>query len=170
MTRDCYYYKTNDLNNPYCRRKMKLAEALSIRADLQRKVSQLKARLKDSSKVQEGDTPAEQVSDLFKELEECLVQLEEMVYRINHTNMQTFHEGETITRMIARKDHLTQRVSINQELLGYVMETDRYGRNEIKYVRTVDVAALRKETDNIAKQLRELDLKLQELNWTIDLL
>lgn len=149
---------------------MKLAEALSIRADLQRKVSQLKARLKDSSKVQEGDTPAEQVSDLFLELEECLEQLEEMVYHINHTNMQTFHEGETITRMIARKDHLTQRVSINQELLGYVMETDRYGRNEIKYVRTVDVAALRKETDNIAKQLRELDLKLQELNWTIDLL
>ena len=76
---------------------MKLAEALSIRADLQRKVSQLRARLKDSSKVQEGDTPAEQISDLFLELEECLVQLEEMVYRINHTNMQTFYEGETIT-------------------------------------------------------------------------
>ena len=148
---------------------MKLAEALSIRADLQRKVSQLRARLKDSSKVQEGDTPAEQISDLFLELEECLVQLEEMVYRINHTNMQTFYEGETITRMIARKDHLSQRVAINQDLLEHVMETDRYGRNEIKYVRMVDVAVLRKETDIIAKQLRELDLKLQELNWTIDL-
>ena len=102
---------------------MKLAEALSIRADLQRKVSQLRARLKDSSKVQEGDTPAEQISDLFLELEECLVQLEEMVYRINHTNMQTFYEGETITRMIARKDHLSQRVAINQDLLEHVMET-----------------------------------------------
>ena len=149
---------------------MKLAEALSIRADLQRKVSQLRSRLKDSSKVQEGDTPAEKVADLFQELEECLVQLEEMVYRINRTNMETIHEGETITRMIARKDHLAQRVAINQELLGHVMETDRYGRNEIKYVRMVDVAALRKETDGIAKTLRELDLKLQELNWTIDLL
>ncbi len=159
-----------NLNKLYRRKTMKLAEALSIRADLQRKVCQLRARLKDSSKVQEGDTPAEQVSDLFQELEECLAQLEEIVYRINHTNMQTFHEGETITRMIARKDHLAQRVSINQELLKHVMETDRYGRNEIKYVRMVDVAALRKETDDIAKQLRELDLKLQELNWTIDLL
>ena len=158
-----------NLNKLYRRKTMKLAEALSIRADLQRKVSQLRARLKDSSKVQEGDTPAEQISDLFLELEECLVQLEEMVYRINHTNMQTFYEGETITRMIARKDHLSQRVAINQDLLEHVMETDRYGRNEIKYVRMVDVAALRKETDIIAKQLRELDLKLQELNWTIDL-
>ncbi len=149
---------------------MKLAEALSIRADLQRKVSQLKIRLKDCSKVQEGDTPAEQVSDLFQELDDCLMELEEMVFRINLTNMQTVYEGETITRMIARKDQLTQRVSINRDLLNHVMETGRYGRNEIKYVRIVDVAALRKETDAIAKRLRELDLRLQELNWTIDLL
>ncbi|EJX10756.1 septicolysin, partial [gut metagenome] len=67
----------------------------------------------------------------------------------------TLHDGETITRMIARKDRLAQRVSINQELLKHVMETDRYGRNEIKYVRMVDVAVLRKETDSFAKQLRE---------------
>ena len=40
---------------------MKLAEALSNRADLQRRISQLKGRLKDSHKVQEGDTPAEDV-------------------------------------------------------------------------------------------------------------
>ena len=34
---------------------MKLAEALSIRADLQKKVAQLKERIKESAKVQEGD-------------------------------------------------------------------------------------------------------------------
>ena len=45
---------------------MKLAEALSVRADLQRRISQLKSRLKDSSKIQEGDTPAENVKDLYK--------------------------------------------------------------------------------------------------------
>ena len=33
---------------------MKLAEALSIRADLQKKVAQLKERIKESAKVQEG--------------------------------------------------------------------------------------------------------------------
>ncbi len=54
---------------------MKLAEALSVRADLQRRISQLKSRLKDSSKIQEGDTPAEDVNDLYKELDDCLMQI-----------------------------------------------------------------------------------------------
>lgn len=148
---------------------MKLAEALSIRADLQRKVSQLKNRLKDSTKVQEGDEPAESVEDLFAELGDCLSQLEELVFRINCTNMQTMHEGETLTHMIARKDALSLRISVMREVLGHVTETDRYGRNEIRYVRTVDVAALRKETDAYARQLRELDLQLQSLNWSVDL-
>lgn len=149
---------------------MKLAEALSIRADLQRRISQLKSRLKDSSKIQEGDTPAEDVNDLYKELGDCLTQLEELTYRINHTNMQTVHEGETLTRMIARKDTLTLRISVMRDVLKHVIENDRYGRNEIKYIRTIDVSAFRKEMDTCAKRLRELDLKLQSLNWTVDLI
>lgn len=149
---------------------MKLAEALSIRADLQRRISQLKSRLKDSSKIQEGDTPAEDVNDLYKELGDCLTQLEELTYRINHTNMQTVHEGETLTRIIARKDMLTLRISVMRDVLSHVIENDRYGRNEIKYIRTIDVSAFRKEMDGYAKQLRELDLKLQSLNWTVSLI
>ncbi len=38
---------------------MKLAEALSKRSQLMEKVSQLKVRLNDCIKVQEGDVPAE---------------------------------------------------------------------------------------------------------------
>lgn len=149
---------------------MKLAEALSVRADLQRRISQLKSRLKDSSKIQEGDTPAEDVNDLYKELDDCLMQLDELTYRINHTNMQTVHEGETLTRMIARKDTLTLRISVMRDVLKHVIENDRYGRNEIKYIRTIDIPAFRKEMDTYAKRLRELDLKLQSLNWTVDLI
>ena len=149
---------------------MKLAEALSVRADLQRRISQLKSRLKDSSKIQEGDTPAEDVNDLYKELDDCLMQLDELTYRINNTNMQTVHEGETLTRMIARKDTLTLRISVMRDVLSHVIENDRYGRNEIKYIRTIDVPAFRKEMDAYAKRLRELDLKLQSLNWTVDLI
>ena len=149
---------------------MKLAEAWSVRADLQRRISQLKSRLKDSSKIQEGDTPAEDVNDLYKELDDCLMQLDELTYRINNTNMQTVHEGETLTRMIARKDTLTLRISVMRDVLKHVIENDRYGRNEIKYIRTIDIPAFRKEMDAYAKRLRELDLKLQSLNWTVDLI
>lgn len=149
---------------------MKLAEALSIRADLQRHIRQLKNRLKDSSKVQEGDTPAEDTQTLFHELDDSLGQLEELVYRINRTNMQTLCEGETLTRLIARKDTLTLRITAMRELLRHVTDNDRYARNEIRYVRTIDVAALRKKTDDYSRQLRELDLKLQGLNWSTNLI
>ena len=124
--------------------RMKLAEALSIRADLQNRIDQLKSRLKYSAKVQEGDQPSENVNELYKELDECLSQFEGIVYRINHTNMQTVHEGETLTQMIARKDALKLRLTVMRDLLKHVVENDRYGRQEIKYVRTVDVGELRK--------------------------
>ena len=150
---------------------MKLAEALSIRADLQKKISQLTIRLKDSAKVQEGDTPVENVADLEKELDECLTQLEELIYRINMTNVQTLHNGETLTRLIARKDILSMRVSLLRDVLKYATEKeDRYSRNEIRYVRTVDVNTLRKTIDGYSSQLRKLDLEIQSLNWTVELL
>ena len=77
------------------------------------------------------------------------------------------HEGENLTRLMARKDVLTQRVSLMRDVLKHVVENDtRYGRNEVKYIRLVDVSALRKETDNYASQLRELDMRIQSLNWT----
>ena len=84
--------------------------------------------------------------------------------------MQTVHEGETLTRMIARKDTLTLRISVMRDVLKHVIENDRYGRNEIKYIRTIDIPTFRKEMDTYAKRLRELDLKLQSLNWTVDLI
>ena len=150
---------------------MKLAEALIIRADLQKRIEQLKARLKDSAKVQEGDSPAEDVTELYKELDSNLAQLEELIYRINVTNMQTMHEGETLTHMMATKDVLITRLSVMRELLAHVTGSEtRYGRNEIKYVRTIDVAELRRTTDQFSKQLRELDTRIQGLNWTVDLL
>lgn len=149
---------------------MKLAEALIIRADLQKRIAQLKGRLKDSAKVQEGDTPAEDVQELSKELDALLLQLEDLIYRINVTNMQTVHDGESLTRMMARKDVLSTRLGVMRELVAHVTESDtRYGRNEIKYVRTIDVASLRRSTDDYSKQLRELDTLIQSLNWTVDL-
>ena len=143
---------------------MKLAEALSNRADLQRRISQLKGRLKDSAKVQEGDTPAEDVKALFLELDSCLEKQEKLVYQINCTNMQITHNGENLTRMLARRDSLSARVSLMREVLKHVTET------EIRYIRTVDVANLRKDTDSYCKQLRELDNLIQSINWTVDLL
>lgn len=153
---------------------MKLAEALSIRADLQKRVAQLKERIKESAKVQEGDEPCDNVEELYKELykelDDVLVQLEDLIYRINITNVQIVQDGDSLTRLIAKRDVLSMRVKALKEVVNYVAANDtRFGRNELKYVRTIDIKVLRKEADTYAKQYRELDLKIQSLNWTIDL-
>ena len=47
---------------------MKLAEALSIRADLQNRIDQLKSRLKYSAKVQEGQNrPIEKSAEVQRQ-------------------------------------------------------------------------------------------------------
>lgn len=150
---------------------MKLAEALSLRADLQKRLAQLKGRMKESAKVQEGDTPPEDIAVLEKEFDALLAQLEKLIYRINVTNLATVDdEGTTLTALIARRDVLTLRVSSMREVLDFVSEPDnRYGRNEIKTVRLIDVAEARRKLDERSCSLRELDMKIQSINWTVDL-
>jgi hypothetical protein len=151
---------------------MKLAEALSIRADLQKKISQLRERLGESAKVQEGDQPIEDCAILLVELDESLKALNVLINQINYTNMMITVPGEnmTVAELIAKKDVLSIKISVLQEVTKYAADNYRHGSNEIRYVRTIDVAAFRKTTDELSKELRKLDMKLQSLNWTVDLI
>ena len=45
----------------------------------------------------------------------------------------------------------------------------RYSKSEIRLLRVVDVGALRRRADDLAKERRELDAKIQEANWQTDL-
>ena len=49
------------------------------------------------------------------------------------------------------------------------VRSDRYSRNEIKFVRTIDINDLQKRVDDLSRDLRELDSKLQQANWMTDL-
>ena len=149
---------------------MKLAEALNLRADLQKRVAQIKERLNNNIKVKEGDEPAEAPEALFRELDATLAQWQEMIFRINRTNLSTEWEGRCLTDMIAEKDTLALRISVLREVLGNAnVRSDRFSRNESKFVRTIDVAALQKQIDELSKLLRELDTHLQQANWMTDL-
>ena len=149
---------------------MKLAEALNQRADLQKRIAQLRERLANNVKVQEGDQPAEKPEDLFRELEGSLKQLKDLIVSINRTNQETVWEGKTLTEMIAEKDVLSMHLSALRATLDNAnVRSDRYSRNEIKFVRTIDIAKLQKQIDDLSKELRELDVKLQQANWSTEL-
>lgn len=149
---------------------MKLAEALSLRKDLQKKIDQLSSRLTQNVKIQEGDEPAEQPEELLKVLDECLKQLEELILKINITNLKTERNGRTLTSMMAERDMLTKRIGILREAFEAATQTqDRYSRTEIKYVSTIDIKALNKQIDHFSQELRKLDMQIQATNFEVDL-
>jgi hypothetical protein len=152
---------------------MKLAEALARRADVQRHIEQMRARLRQSALVQEGEEPTEDPEALLEEAQQLVGELEELVRRINRTNLgATLADGATtLTDALARRDAL----AVRHGLLGSVTKAaseriTRYGRNEIRILPTVEVSSLRRRMDELARERRELDVAIQRANWTVELL
>lgn len=149
---------------------MKLAEALAIRKDTQKRIEQLKSRILNNVRVQEGDDPSENPLELIKELDSSLNQLQKLVYLINKTNMLTVCEGKTLTQLMAEKDVLAMRINALRDIFDKASESqDRYSRSEIKMVTTIEIKPLGNQIDKLSKELRELDIKIQGLNFTTDL-
>lgn len=151
---------------------MKLAEALSLRKDLQKRIAQLQSRIVNNVKVQEGDEPLENPDDLMGELDANLKQLEELIWRINATNMQCLNaKGESLTQLMARRDVLTMRVNTLRNVFNTASESQsRYSQSEIKMVTVVDVKKLGKKVDDLSAKLRVLDMEIQALNFSSELI
>ena len=150
---------------------MKLATALSERADLQRRIAELSGRLNNNAKVQDGEKPSEDPNELLKELNNDFEKLENLIARINHTNNETKSGELTLTDLIARRDCLKQKIGIMRNFLNAASEkVSRYSKTEIRILSTVKVSELQKEVDGLSKELRETDETIQSLNWTTELL
>ncbi len=149
---------------------MKLAEALNLRADLQKRIQQLRARLINNSKVQEGERTAEDPNDLMNELESCCGELCSLITRINLTNAAAEKNGSTITEMIARRDALALKLGIYRDFLNNASSVvNRMTHTEIKIRPSVEVDKLQKKIDDLSKEYRLLDTSIQEFNWTTEL-
>ncbi len=150
---------------------MKLAEALAERGDCQKRIEDLKKRLGRNARIQEGDEPAENPVELLKEVDRVFSRLLSLVQSINRTNSATpFQGGKTISDAIAERDSVGKR----RDLLTQLAESastrqDRYSKSEVKFLAAVPVAELQKQADQLSKVYRELDTKLQELNWKTDI-
>lgn len=150
---------------------MKLAEALQERADLNRNISSLRARLEQSVLVQEGTEPAEDPKELLKVLDKSIDRLEYLMAAINHTNDVTEAGGMTLTQIIARKDALQVRLAAYKDLaMEAGSNTSRARGTEIRVLPVIKASQLQKEADKIAKEIRKLDNTLQETNWTKELI
>ena len=150
---------------------MKLEEALQERADINRKIEQLKSRLNNNVLVQEGEQPAEDPEKLKQELDAAISRLSYIISRINLTNSRVSIDGQTLTELIAKKDVLSLKISAYKDIVFTASQTAYRARNtEIKIRSAITVTDWQSETDAMSKELRLLDNKLQAVNWSTELM
>ena len=150
---------------------MKLAEALILRADLQKRIDQLRVRLNNNAKVQENDEPSENPEELLNELDNNINQLKILIKQINKTNCVTVLNSQTLADLIAERDTLTLKSNVLRGFLNIAgQKVNLYSTTEIKIMSTVDVPALQKELDLLSKKIRETDTELQQANWLTELI
>jgi len=154
---------------------MKLAEALALRSDATKRSEQLRSRARGSARYQEGEEPAEDAAALVAEAGRVLDQLEDLIRRINRTNASvSLDEDSTLTDAIARRDVLRLRHALLTSVADAAAGKDDPGgfrqmRSELRYLTAVPVGELRAVADEIARQYRELDVRIQRVNWEADL-
>lgn len=150
---------------------MKLAEGLLLRADMQKKLASLRERIGKNAIVQDGEKPHEDPNKLLAEAFAVLREFESLVFRINQANLRnTLADGRSLTQAIGHRDMLVAQHSLIQHgIANSQKESDRYSRTEIKWVATLKVSSLQKQSEDLAKKIRELNVLIQEANWSSEL-
>lgn len=155
---------------------MLLAEALALRSDQQKKLKELGSRIDDNARVPKDADPDEDPKALLEQAAGVAEELTRLVERINRTNAATIADeesGRTISDLIARRDH-AQRMT--QLYRGAAKSGTRpSGRGwlardgDTPTAAVVDVSGLQRDADEWAVRYRELDVRLQQLNWATEL-
>ncbi|HVL98228.1 MAG TPA: DIP1984 family protein [Egibacteraceae bacterium] len=152
---------------------MLLAEALRERADAQRQLAALRDRVAASARYTEGEEAAEDASALLDEAEALVDRLAQLILRINETNLQaTLADGRSLTAALAERDALRTRFGLLKSAADAAAggrDVFRFGRQELRTFAALDVTALRRRADDVARQIRELDLAVEQVNFDTEL-
>jgi len=144
---------------------MKLGEALSLRATQVQQMAELSARIAGSVTTQEGDEPPHDPDRLLTDLATLSDEHRSLVARINKTNVSTGLLDDLVEREHLRRlrGHLRHAVQAAQQK-GW-----RYGSTEIKTVAHLNVAACTARIDELSEEIRSIDARIQERNWSTNL-
>ena len=150
---------------------MQLAEALIRRKEHKTRLSDLRRRLENAIVVQEGDQPFEDPEELLALLEATLESYEILIASIHRTNLSArLPDGRSLTEGIVARDILDERMAMLRHLADQAGRVnERVAHSELRYVPTVDVAALRRTVDTNAQERRQLDVMIQATNWRVAL-
>ena len=133
-------------------------------------MEELKKRMARSARVQEGEQPPENPTELLAELDRLLDRWLELVQSVNRTNSATIVERGTLSDAIARRNALGKRRQLLSDFVDAAStRQDRYTKSEVKFLATIPIGEIQKQVDRLAKEFRDLDTRIQEVNWKTDL-
>ncbi|HTO16787.1 MAG TPA: DIP1984 family protein [Edaphocola sp.] len=146
---------------------MKLAEALLLRADLQKKIEHLQYRITPLLIVSDDRLPQEEPIELMAQLRKVILNLESIIIQINKTNNETLIEGEgVLMEALAKRDSLKMLVE-KLRIIRQAAQVNNSGDKNLKT--TIDIKKLQAELDQTGRAFREIDSKIQEINWLTEL-
>ena len=147
---------------------MKLAEALLLRADLMKKIEHLQYRITPLLIVSDDRLPQEDPAELMAQLRKTISDLESIIIRINKTNNETLVEGEgVLMEALAKRDSLKMLA----EKLRNIRQSAQVNNISDKNLKTtIDIKKLQAEMDQTGRAFREIDSKIQEINWLTELI
>lgn len=144
----------------------------SIAVPLKRRKEALQVQLKEKLA---SLAAVKTTASLFAEYESLNVSLKELLAKISRANATGGADGVLLSELLAERQWLVTKLATYQALFAkakedYFGKDERFGRKNGKEgIRTVDLGALDKTIDGLCRQLRELDVKIQRLNWEIDI-
>ncbi|HLV15719.1 MAG TPA: DIP1984 family protein [Xanthomarina sp.] len=146
---------------------MKLAEGLLLRADLLKKIEHLQNRIRPVLIVSDDKLPQEDPDKLLAQLRKAIQDLESLIIRINKTNNETIIDGEgPLMEALAKRDSL-KMLSEKLRNIRYAAQINNSGDSNLKT--TIDIKKLQTEMDQTGRAFREIDSKIQEINWLTEL-
>ncbi len=150
---------------------MKLAEALILRADMQRKLANINSRIAENVSVRENDEPSEMPNKLMKEADEVIEKLYSLIAHIHHTNATVrLANGKTLLMTMIERDKLRERYRMIINALKNAKKPSEVQYNyEVKYKKMVNIIALQRQAEDIAIKIRNLNVLIQATTWKVDL-
>lgn len=155
---------------------MKLAEALAqVNASLTH-LEALRQRARGTARYQEGDDPAENLSELLAAAGDEIDTLTRLTIRVNVTNLTTtLEDGRSLTEALAARKALKLKSALYTAVADVAAGRDigfglRTRPSELRMIPQIPPAELRRQADEYAQQYRELDTQIQALNWATELI
>ncbi|CAX40169.1 conserved hypothetical protein [Candida dubliniensis CD36] len=164
---------------------MKLATALKQRVVLRKELFELEKKIKSSLISQVGMKKINDPDELHLKYIKKSQELAKLIASINYTNnitpieieienendstIRDYDNIKTINDALICRDRISKKIEFVKFIISAGKEQPLNSKEEIKFVSFIDINKYDTLVQELNNQFEILNLKLQEINWQVDL-